>query len=484
MHLNSDGRPVLIVPVENQVRELDAKLLLAAVAAERGFRVILGSQSFIFLAMPSFPRGVFIAKSMRAVNDQTLELIRLLGHSIVAWDEEALVRFESPEYYSWRYSSKTFSKISRLFCWGPNDAKFFASFSGYAGAPIHVTGNPRTDLLRPELRGFFDGKVEQLRREHGRFVLINTNFSFVNHHLASLNLLQGDGAAHPHRLSRAGLGLSLPFGMGMAEHQEAIFKAFQHLIAKMSRALPHTKFIVRPHPSENRATWRRHVTDWPNVEVIHDGNVVPWLIASQGLIHNGCTTAVEAAMLGTASISYQPVRSPTFDYHLPNRLSHPALTIDDAIDLAREMAVGELGVKTASLEAPLWGEHLASTEGSLASDRIIDVMIEAGYQRGSLDSGTVLARACGQIGMRSRGLIQQLKMRVPGHRNNLRNHAHHFPDLEPNELTTRVRALGARLGRFADVRVTGLSPHLFVVARDTGGRNHGYGGIGVVDRTK
>ncbi len=32
----------LIIPVENQVRELDAKLLLGCVAAERGLPVILG----------------------------------------------------------------------------------------------------------------------------------------------------------------------------------------------------------------------------------------------------------------------------------------------------------------------------------------------------------------------------------------------------------------------------------------------------------
>ena len=30
----------LIVPVENQVRELDAKLLLACIAVERGFPVV------------------------------------------------------------------------------------------------------------------------------------------------------------------------------------------------------------------------------------------------------------------------------------------------------------------------------------------------------------------------------------------------------------------------------------------------------------
>ena len=37
-------KPVLLIPVENQVRELDAKLLLACVAARRELVSIIGSK--------------------------------------------------------------------------------------------------------------------------------------------------------------------------------------------------------------------------------------------------------------------------------------------------------------------------------------------------------------------------------------------------------------------------------------------------------
>ena len=86
---------ILIIPVENQVRELDAKLLLACVAAERGFPVVLGSRHYINFAMPFLPRGLFLAKSMRSLSRLMLNLIRGLGHDIVAWDEESLVRYSS-----------------------------------------------------------------------------------------------------------------------------------------------------------------------------------------------------------------------------------------------------------------------------------------------------------------------------------------------------------------------------------------------------
>lgn len=462
--LPGGDRPLLILPVENQVRELDAKLLLAAVAAERGFGVVVGSQPFIFLAMPTLPCGVFVAKSMRSVNDQTLALIRWLGHEVVAWDEEALVRFDSPEYYPWRYSHKTFHKLSRLFCWGQNDADFFASYAGYRGAPIHVTGNPRVDLLRAELRGCFDRKVADLRRDHGRFVLLNTNFSFVNNHLDSLNLLRCDNAGRPAQLSRAGRGLSLAFGAAMAGHQRAIFDGFRQLLPALARTFPQTKFILRPHPAENHETWQRHAAGLPNVEVIHDGNVVPWLIACQGLLHNGCTTAVEAAVLGTPSISFQPTCAAAFDYHLPNRLSHQAFTTDAAIKLTETLIADRLGGRVEAAKTALLAHHVAATQGPLAVDRIVEVLVNAGHLDGPAVRGTMLARSCGQLGMRARGLIHRGKMRLPGHRLNLAQHAHQFPAIDERELNARVARFGACLGRFADIRVREISPHVFVVA--------------------
>ena len=81
----------LIIPVENQVRELDAKLLLSCIVAERGFPVIIGSRAFVHFEVASLPRGVYLAKSMRSLSNSMFRILRMLGHEIVAWKEEALV---------------------------------------------------------------------------------------------------------------------------------------------------------------------------------------------------------------------------------------------------------------------------------------------------------------------------------------------------------------------------------------------------------
>ncbi len=59
-----DHKACLIIPVENQVRELDPKLLLACIAARRGFTAIIGSHRAIDLRISSFPRSLYLNKSM------------------------------------------------------------------------------------------------------------------------------------------------------------------------------------------------------------------------------------------------------------------------------------------------------------------------------------------------------------------------------------------------------------------------------------
>jgi hypothetical protein len=54
------GRKIstLLIPVENQVRELDPKLLLACIAARRGFSSVIGSRREMEMRIDAFPRSI------------------------------------------------------------------------------------------------------------------------------------------------------------------------------------------------------------------------------------------------------------------------------------------------------------------------------------------------------------------------------------------------------------------------------------------
>ena len=206
----------IIMPVENQVREMDAKILLSCVAAERGFPVLIGSRAYIHFKTASVPRGVYMAKSMK---DRSIRMFKLLsqnGHDILAWDEEGLLREPDVIYHRWRLSAVAMRDIALLTTWGEDNARAFRDFSGYENTPIKVTGNPRIDLLRPELREFYRPEAEAIQNRYGKFILINTNFSKVNHYYPDLGeLKQAAEGKKPGKID--------PYDAGKGRHKLAIF---------------------------------------------------------------------------------------------------------------------------------------------------------------------------------------------------------------------------------------------------------------------
>ena len=192
------AKAYLIIPVENQVRELDPKLLLACIAARRGFNVIIGSHREIDLRISSLPKGLYLNKSMTDRNLKMFRIMSNLGHEIVTWDEEALVHLPPETYYSRRLSPIAIRYVTHLFAWGEDNAELWRQYPDLPpNMPIHVTGNPRSDMLRPEMQPFYEPEAENLRRKHGPFILVNTNFNHVNAFYPAQNLFQplkSDGA--------------------------------------------------------------------------------------------------------------------------------------------------------------------------------------------------------------------------------------------------------------------------------------------------
>ena len=216
-----NAKACLIIPVENQVRELDPKLLLACIAARRGFPVIIGSHRKIDLRISSLPQSLYLNKSMTDRNLKMFRIMRYLGHEIVTWDEEALVHLPPDTYYSRRLSPVAIQYVSHLFAWGEDNAELWRQYPDLpAGMPIHVTGNPRSDMLRPELRSFYESEADDLRQEHGKFILVNTNFNHVNAFYPAQNLFRpvnGDGEKP--QFGKAAIGMSREYAEGLRDHK-------------------------------------------------------------------------------------------------------------------------------------------------------------------------------------------------------------------------------------------------------------------------
>ncbi len=306
---------LLLIPVENQVRELDPKLLLACIAARRGFSSIVGSRREMEFNIDSYPRSIFLSKSMTIRSLIFFRVAREFGHEIVTWDEEALVHLPPETYFSRRLHPKAIRHVSHLFAWGPDNVELWKQYPHLPhDLPIHSVGNPRADMLRPEMQPFYEDEVQALRNRYGRFILINTNFNHVNAFGPDMNLFQpvkkpGETA----RFGRAARGMSREYAQGLWNHKRAVFKDFQQLIPELDQAFPDVNIVIRPHPTERHDVYHEIAARCSRVHVTNEGNVVPWLMATEAVLHNGCTTGLEAFVLGVPAISYRATANEDFD---------------------------------------------------------------------------------------------------------------------------------------------------------------------------
>jgi surface carbohydrate biosynthesis protein len=161
-----DVKPSLLIPVELQVREFEPKLLLACVAANRGFSVLIGPRREMHFHIPSFPGCIYLSKNVTSASNNVLRNLKRLGDRVVVWDEEALVALPPELYYRHCISPVAIRYVSLFFVWGEENAQLWRQYHDMSPeTPIYITGNPRGDLLRPELRGYYNGDAEKLREK-------------------------------------------------------------------------------------------------------------------------------------------------------------------------------------------------------------------------------------------------------------------------------------------------------------------------------
>jgi surface carbohydrate biosynthesis protein len=355
---------------------------------------------------------------------------------------------------------KILDRIRMTFAWGANDARGFGLADGLKHKPIIAAGNPRVDLLRPELAGYYAQEAEKIRGRFGRFALFNTNFSMANHFQSNRTQFRFAKWVPAEREQE--------MRSGLLGHKTKLLDAFLKLLPRLAEALKPDALVIRPHPSENWQVWSDAADGLDNVHVVHDGTVGPWLAAADVLVHNGCTSAVEAAIIGTPALSYRPVKAPGFDNDLPNGLS---LEFEDGGALTAEAVATIRRRRTARHQLDparqaLLDRHVNALSGPLACERLLDE-IEA-----NADFLRPTASAAKRTVTRVRRLLRLTyrKFRAPPAEalGKPEYKRHKFPGITKSEVDMRIARFQAALGRFDGLAAEEIMPDLFqIVDRPT-----------------
>lgn len=358
--------------MEIAAREMDSRLLTALYVGKKGVDVILGQKWLLQRNIPHLPKGVWMFKTLMPGDAIPMQKATEFGHKVCAIDEEVPGLGEGCGGLRW-VAPQSIENCARLFCLGQAHGDAVAAKYPEQVDKCAITGNPRWDLLRPELRGYYAEQADQIRQKHGRFILYNTNSGLANSANKSADKFV-EGMFRDGRLD-ASKPQDLKLADDYKEFSLVNIDAARAIVRRLAEAFPDTLIIVRPHPIERLDTYRDALSDLKNVEYHADGAAAPWILASEFLVHTSCSTGIEAFALGVPSISYDASRNALNDeFLLAGRVSYRTDNVDDLINKAKDLLNGKndpaLWRSATMLET--FHRFFAAQEGPMAAERIAD----------------------------------------------------------------------------------------------------------------
>lgn len=360
--------------MEIAAREMDSRLLIAFFAATRGMDVVLGPKWMLQKNASLMPRGLWIFKTLTPSDSRRMASVARKGHAVAAIDEEMPGIGDAGSRLRW-VSKASVEAANAIFCLGEEHADLMRRFYPEHAGKLIITGNPRWDFLRPELRSLYGEDAKRLNDRHGRFILINTNIGLMNSAKSSPEGLIAN-------LTKDGkIDLDLPedqaFVDDLKAFESANFAAVPPLVRRLAKTFPNRRIVVRPHPTEKLDAYQQAFADLGQVDVVCEGPAAPWLAASDLLVHTSCTTASEAYALDKRSVCFQTIPSPLHDYFLSGAFSEIATTEDDVIAQATRILTGDADDGTASERRARFGRHFAAQDGAFAAERIAEYAADA-----------------------------------------------------------------------------------------------------------
>jgi surface carbohydrate biosynthesis protein len=375
--MTSGMTPTLYLTVEDAARELDAKILIASAAVRAGLSVVIGQQWLLVNNHGFIPKGLMLFKGMNARLANATRVVIDSGHLTAALDEEVLGLSDTP--YIQRYIDPDLANHCHMFlAQGERHADAIAGKIKVDADMIRTVGNPRIDLLRPPFLALHQEEADSLRKEHGDYILLNTNAGRANSAFGSVEQFRDVvirvGWMKPDDPDDEALFRSA------VDFDMVNLKLIHDFVAKASAAFPNTRIIIRPHGAERRETWEKFGARFPNVRVIRDGRHASWMLGSRAVIHTCCTTGLEAEVLGRAAINIRPANFDTSLHHvfISNTANVGVSDGDEAVAMLARVLAGD----TSSIDhahdqrMAALAEHIDGIEGVFSYEKIAAAAVE------------------------------------------------------------------------------------------------------------
>ncbi len=456
----------LLFPVETINRELDYRLALAVLAARDDNRIYIGLHDTLLRLARHLRGGVYLGKQVIRPHFpdalQDYHHLKERDFIILHFDTEGAV-FPGDEplwtkILQQRLDPRRLHAEDYVCTWGDFQRDVYRAMDPPCADNIRTTGHPRFDLYRRQWRDYYRPDAQQLRARYGSFILINTNLARANNQLGPQFVFSPYNGYLPHHLE------SRLQAIDEWAYKNEQLSHFVRLVHRLHTVFPDQRIILRPHPSEDPEFYRHAFGGLDTVDVIHDGPVAPWLLACQCMIHDGCTTGLEAHLGEVKIINFRPVDNPVQQLFLPNQFGVPCESVDEVVDCLVEL-IHVQDRRTSFDDPPLIDHRARRLLNNLCDDSFPSMLSVLDEAQDKVDE----ARGLPRLALRTEeGVVQAmerfkdlLRPLSPRHRRANAYARGKFPGLDPGDIDPRMERLQHLAGRRVNHRV--ISRALMVV---------------------
>ena len=175
----SNKKPTIFLTVEIKSREFIPKCFLAYHLIKKGFRVYIGSNLTIDLALrKSEPSIIFI----KVHGLKILNIIKVLDINFYLWMKSVIT---TPRSLVKKYCGKRYKYVKK----DNTDIIFFPNRRFYKnakklknlrGVKLFISGWPRVDLWNRKYEYLYKSKVNKIKKKYGNFYLFISSFGLTS----------------------------------------------------------------------------------------------------------------------------------------------------------------------------------------------------------------------------------------------------------------------------------------------------------------
>ncbi|MBH5401211.1 hypothetical protein HZZ13_26000 [Bradyrhizobium sp. CNPSo 4010] len=364
--------------VDNPLRDLEGLVLLGRELATRGVQVTLVPMYEQGSDVPALKPDLVLLNYTRPNNADLIKLYKRAGILVGVLDTEGIGGHNADQFATLVKNAGSTALLDLYCVWGQAQR---AAFLKHGTVPAHIlraTGCPRYDFCAGPWRAALSRPAAS-----AGYVLLNTNFPSVNP--------QFSNGPDDEVETIVNAGYSRDYANQVIIEARHAYRSTLEMSMKLAERYPDVHFVLRPHPFENIRSYDA-LGVYPNFEVRQEGTSIEWINGARLLIHQNCSTAIEAMMLDVEPLSMEWFNTPSLRVQAAAQVSRPVGSESDLIALVKQGLEGRMppvAEETLQLRRQITSDLFTAVDGA-SSIRVADAILETiAAARGKVRVGTL-----------------------------------------------------------------------------------------------